>query len=213
MPVITISRQYGSGGSSIAQLLADRLGWVLIDNEFVDRVAERAGLSRQEVQAQEERVPSLMERLADALAISSPEVFVATGEPPATGLGTEERVVRATEAVIAQAVQEQGRLILVGRGAQACLAQRKDTLHVYIVAPRDARIEAAMKRLGMDRAAAQEYVDKTDDGRRRYVKTHYARRWDDAANYHLVLNTGAFTHEQCADLVVAAAAIRGWPGS
>ena len=82
MPVITISRQYGSGGSHVARLVAARTGWQLIDNEFVDRVAEQAGLSRSEVEEREERVPTLVERLARALASSSPEVFVAAAEAP-----------------------------------------------------------------------------------------------------------------------------------
>lgn len=212
MPVITISRQYGSGGSEIAQRLARRLGWSLIDNEFVDRVAQRAGLPPQEVASRQERVPGLIERLAGALAISSPEVFVATGEAPSAGLDTEERLVRATEAVIAQAVREEQHLILVGRGAQAYLAERTDTLHVYVVAPRDARIEAVMQRLGLDREAAAEEVDRTDEGRRRYVKTHYGRKWEDAANYHLVVNTGFFGIDECVDLIAAAVRTKGWSG-
>jgi cytidylate kinase len=210
VPVITISRQYASGGSDIARLVAARLAWQLVDNEFVDRVAERVGLSPDEVAEREERVPGLAERLARALAISSPEVFVATGEPPETRFGSEAELVRATEAVINRAVREERHLIMVGRGAQAHLARHEDTLHVYIVAPREARVAAAMERLGVDRKEAEEAVDKTDDGRRRYVKAYYDRHWEDATNYHLALNTAVFTYEQCADLIAAAARARGW---
>ena len=210
MPVITISRQYASGGSDIARLVAERLGWQLVDNEFVDRVAERAGLTPDEVAEREERVPGLAERLARALAITSPEVFVATGEPPEPRFGSEADLVRATEAVINQAVQEERQLILVGRGAQAHLAQHEDTLHVYVVAPRELRVEAAMRRLKVERGDAEEAVDEIDGGRRRYVKTYYDRHWEDASNYHLALNTGVFTYEQCADLIIEAARARGW---
>ena len=210
MPVITISRQYASGGSVIAQLVGQHLGWRVVDNDFVDRVAERAGLSRDEVEANEERVPTLTERLADALAISSPEVFVSTGEAPDTLLGSEERMVRATEAVIGEVVREEEQLVLVGRGAQAILAERSDTLHVFIVAPRETRIEAAVERLSIEPGKAEQKVDKTDDGRRRYVKAHYDRRWEDPVNYHLILNTGVFSCEQCAELIVEAARKRGW---
>ena len=209
MPVITVSRQYASGGSAIAALVSERLAWPVIDNDFVDRVAQRAGLSTQEVESQEERVPSLMERLAGALAISSPEVFVSTGEGLDARLGNEERMVRATEAVITQATQE-GNLIIVGRGAQAHLAERDDALHVFIVGPREHRIRAAMERLGMTEDQATEAVDRADEGRRRYVKTYYDRHWEDADNYHLVLNTGVFSCEQCADLIVTGVRLRGW---
>jgi cytidylate kinase len=210
MPVITISRQYASGGSDIARLVAERLGWQLVDNEFVDRVAERAGITPDEVAEREERVPGLAERLARALAISSPEVFVATGEPPEPRFGSEAELVRATEAVINEAVQTEHQLILVGRGAQAHLAQHEDTLHVYVVAPRELRVAAAARRLKVETGDADEAVDEIDNGRRRYVKTYYDRHWEDAGNYHLSLNTGIFSYEQCADLIIEAARARGW---
>jgi cytidylate kinase len=208
--VITISRQYAAGGSNVARLLSDRLGWPVIDNEFVDQVAEQAGLPREVVEEREERVPGLAERLARALAVSSPEVFVTTGEPPDTQTATEGDLVRATEAVIAKAVEHTPNLILVGRGAQAYLGRRGDALHVLVVGPRDARIAAAIKRLGVSPHDAEATVDEKDEGRRRYVKTNYGRAWDEAANYDLVVNTGTFGYEQTVDLIVEAAKRRGW---
>lgn len=210
MPVITISRQFASGGSNIAKLVAERLGWEVVDSELVGRVAEQAGLSPSEVAAREERVPSLIERIARALTVSSPEVFVTTGEPPEARFDRESDLVRATEAVVAQAVREEPRLVLVGRGSQAILAQHEDALHVFVVAPREMRIEAAMQRLGIDRDEAEEMLDQTDGGRRRYVKTYYDRDWEHAENYHLVVNTGVFSYQQAADLIVQAARARGW---
>lgn len=209
MPVITVSRQYASGGSQIAQLAATRLGWELIDNEFVDRVAQLAGLPREEVEQREERVTGFMERLARTLAGSSPELFMtATGETPVAA-PPEEAIVRVTERVIAEAVRHD-RVILVGRGAQAYLGQREGTLHVYVVAPLEARIQRAMERLKVDRKEAERATHEIDDGRRQYVKTYYGRRWDDPANYDLILNSGPFSYEQCADLMEAAAKLRGW---
>lgn len=207
MSVITISRQYGSGGSDVARLVAERLGWSLIDNDFVERVAQRAGVTAEEVQRQEERVPSLVERLARALAISAPEMFAAATEPTPPP-PAEDRLVKMTEAVIAE-VAGHDHAVLVGRGAQAYLAERTNTLHVYVVAPREARIEAAMHRLAVDRKTAERTTDETDGGRRRYVRTYYGRVWDDASAYDLVINAGKFTHEQAADLIVEAARGRG----
>lgn len=213
MPVITISRQFGSGGSNIAKLVAERLGWEVVDSEMVALVAQQAGLSPSEVAAREERVPSLIERVARALAISSPEVFVTTGEPPAARFDRESDLVRATEAVVAQAVREEPRLVLVGRGSQAILAQHEDALHVFVVAPRELRIQATMQRLGVGRDEAAEMLDGADAGRRRYVKTYYSRDWEHAENYHLVVNTGVLGYDQAADLIVEAARARGWVGA
>lgn len=210
MPVITISRQFAAGGSMVAGLVADRLGWQLVDNEFVDRVAAQAGVPPEEVAEREERVPALIERVARALAVSSPEVFVAAAGPTEARFDRESDLVRATEAVIAEAVRDTPKLILVGRGAQACLAQREDSLHVFLVGPIQDRVAAAITRLGIDRHEAEERIERTDTGRRRYVKTYYDREWDNAANYHLVINTGVFDYNQAADLVVKAAEMRGW---
>jgi CMP/dCMP kinase len=207
MSVITISRQFGSGGSDIAQLVAGRLGWTLIDNEFVDRVAERAGCSTAEVQQQEERVPTLIERLARALTVSAPEMFAAAADPQ-VALPPEDRIARITETVIGEAVQD-GHVVMVGRGAQAYLAERGGTLHVYVVAPREQRVAAIRQRLGLSPEDAARRLDEVDGGRQRYVRLHYAREWDDAANYDLVVNTSRFTYEQAAALIVAAAQARG----
>jgi cytidylate kinase len=206
MAVITISRQYGSGGSDIARRVAARLGWELIDNQFVDRVAERAGMDPVDVERHEERVPSLVERLAQALAISSPEVFVATAEPP-EAVTHEDRIVEMTERVIAEAVQH-GDVVMVGRGAQAYLAEWERTLHTYIVAPRAARIAAVMQRLAVDEDEAARTVDDIDKNRERYVKSHYKRQWGHPANYHLCLNSEALGYDGCAEAVAEAAKVR-----
>lgn len=181
----------------------------MIDNEFIDRVAKLAGLPREEVERREERVPSFVERLARAMAGTAPELFVASGGATIIPPPREEDIVRITEAVISQAVQHE-RVVLVGRGAQAYLGQRSGTLHVYIIAPRELRIQRAMERLKIDRKEAEKTVDEIDEGRRRYVRTHYRRQWDDPLNYHLVLNTGVLSYERSAELIVEAARLEGW---
>lgn len=210
MPVITVSRQYASGGSEIARLAAERLQWELVDNEFVDRVARLAGLPREEVEQHEERVTGFMERLARTLTSSSPELFMTPAAgPPVTVEPPEEEIVQLTERVIAEAVRHD-RVILVGRGAPAFLAQREGTLHVLVVAPLEVRVRRAMERLQVEHKDAERTIHEIDEGRRLYVKTYYGRRWDDPANYHLVLNTDVFSYEQSAELIGAAVSLRGW---
>ena len=87
MPIVTISRMYGSGGSEVAEQVAHALGWDLLDNELVDAVAVRLGVSSAEVSAREERVPSLAERFADALSLGVPEAMPAATVAALTGLG------------------------------------------------------------------------------------------------------------------------------
>src|SRR5712691_3651142 len=152
-PVITITRQYASGGSEVARLVTAELGWDVIDNEFVDEVARRAGLPPEEVAQREERAPGLLERLARTLAAASPEMFMAAAAVPPVEQD-EETLVKVTERVIAEAAAH-GRIVLVGRGAQAVLAQRPDALHVYVVASKPWRIQLAVARLGVDPANAE----------------------------------------------------------
>ena len=209
MPIITISRQYASGGANIAALVAKSLGWDLVDNAFVDRVAALGGMPPEEVARLEERVPSFVERLARALAGSSPELFLTAGDVTAEAAPPEQRMIRLTEAVIVRAV-EQDRVVIVGRGAQAYLGNREGTLHVYVVAPRDVRIKRAAERNRVDLAEAERLVDETDDNRRRYVKTHYGRKWEDAGNYDLALNSDALGYEGCATIIGEAARLKGW---
>src|SRR5919197_5351869 len=121
-PVITITRQYASGGSDIARLVAAALDWTVIDNEFVDEVARRAGLPAEAVAEQGGRAPGLLERLARTLAVASPELFMTAAAVPRAEQD-EATIAQLTERVIAEAAAK-GRAVLVGRGAQALLAQR-----------------------------------------------------------------------------------------
>ncbi len=207
-PVITLTRQYASGGSDIAQLVAQRLGWEVIDNEFVDEVARRAGLPATEVAQKEERAPGLLERLARTLTVASPEMFMTTATVPQVE-ADEAAIVKLTERVIAEAAAH-GRMVLVGRGAQALLAQRPDALHVYVVASKPWRVKLAIERLGVDPANADKVVDETDRQRDQYVKSYYGRARQDVVNYDLVVNAARLGIEGAAALIVAEARRRGW---
>jgi CMP/dCMP kinase len=207
-PVITITRQYASGGSDVARLVAAQLEWDVIDNEFVAEVARRAGLPADEVAQREERAPGLLERLARTLAAASPEMFIASAGAPRVAQD-EGALVQLTERVIAEAAAH-GRIVLVGRGAQAVLAQRPDALHVYVVASKPWRMKLAVARLGVPATEAEKVVDETDRQRDHYVKTYYVRHRQDLVNYDLVVNTERLGIEGAAALVVAEARKRKW---
>lgn len=207
-PVITVTRQYASGGSDVARLAAAALDWIVIDNEFVDEVARRAGLPAAEVAEHDERAPGLLERLARTLAAESPETLVAAAVVPRAEQD-EATIVKMTERVIADAAAE-GRVVLVGRGAQALLAQRPDALHVYVVASKPWRVKLAVERLGVPPGDAERMVDETDRQRDQYVKTYYGRHRQELANYDLVVNTERLGIEGAAALLVAEAKRRRW---
>jgi cytidylate kinase len=205
--LITISRQYGAGGSEVAKRVADALGWRLVDNELVEKVGARAGLSAEEIAGIEERTPSFIERLAQVLATSTPELF-----PPPTGTVpelSEATLVRITEAVVAEAAAE-GRAVLVGRAAPAVLAREREALHVKLVASRPFRIRVAATRLGLDLKDAERVMQQTDAQRERYHREHYGRDWSDPVGYHMMLNTERLGYDGTVAIIVAEAGRRGW---
>ena len=205
--LITISRQYGAGGSEVGRRVAEALGWRLVDNELVERVAERAGLTTAEVADREERTPTFIERLSRVLASSTPELFApATGTVPEL---SEPALVRITEAVVAEVAAE-GRVVLIGRAAPAVLDRTDDALHVKLVASPAFRVRLAAERLGMDVKDAERIMKETDEARARYHRERYQRDWRDAVNYHMVLNSERLGLDGAAAVVVGEARRRGW---
>jgi CMP/dCMP kinase len=202
MAVITISRLYGSGGSEVAQRVADALGWELLDNAIVDAVAARLDMSADEVVAREERVPSLVERLASAMTLGSPEMLI-TGEHP-LGAPSEEQIVATTSQIVDEAVSR-GHVVLVGRGAQCQLAEREDAFHVFCYAPRRDLVTRAATRLGVSEAEAARVVDETNRAREQYVKRNWDRAWRSVDNYHLCVNTSWVGIESAAEMIVSSA--------
>jgi len=201
--IITISRMFGSGGSDVAARVARHLGWSLLDNAVVDEVAERLGVSRSEVESLEERVPSLAERIASSLALSAPELAVPVDDAPMMQTA-ETRIVGVTQRVMQEAVQG-GNAVLVGRGAQALLAERQDALHVFCYAPKRFLVEYAIAHRGINPANAEHEVDKRNKQREQYVRRHFNRDWRAFDNYHLCVDTGRLGIETAADVVIYAA--------
>lgn len=206
MPVITISRMFGSGGSEIAQRVSNALGWTLLDNAFVERVAGRLHATPAVVEAIEEKAPSLTERIANALAYGAQEILSAPLRAPLPP--AEERVIEVTRDVIDDAVAR-GPVVLVGRGAQMRLATREDAIHVLCTAPRDAAIDRIMKREHVSATDAARRIDDENNRRAQFVKRYWNRGWLDASNYHLCINTAWIGLDGASALIVRMAREHG----
>jgi len=204
VPILTLSRLYGSGGSEVAALTAKLLGWSLLDNTVVDAVATRMGLSVAEVRDREERVPSLVERLTSAMAMGSQEWVspIADAKRP-----TDEQLIEVTRHIIEEAIAR-GPVVVVGRGAQEMLAEREDALHVFCYAPRKALVARTMQREGMRAEEATRLVDSTNKERDQWVRLHWERDRRAHENYDLSVNTERLGIEGSAQLIVGAAKSR-----
>ena len=202
MSIITVSRLYGSGGSEVAALVARELRWSLLDNAVVDAVAERLGIAPALVAAREERVPSLVKRLVDTMALGSQEwltPIAAAKRPP-----TDEQLVEMTRHIVEEAIAR-GPLVIVGRGAQSMLAERTDALHVFCYASRAALIARAMERERINEEQAARNVDETNEQREQWVRRHWNRAWRAHENYHLSVNTEWLGVDGAAEVITAVA--------
>lgn len=204
--IITVSRQMGAGGAELARRVADALGWRVVDNELVEAIAARAGLPATEVALKEEQAPGFFDRLLRTLTTAAPEIQAAPDEVAEL---EEAKLVAVTESVVADVARE-GRIVLVGRAASAVLSTDRDALHVKVVAPKEARVRAVAERAGLDADVARDRVEASDASRSRYHRQYYHRDWNDAAHYHLVLNSAALGLEAAVATVVGRA--KGlWP--
>jgi len=206
--IITISRELGAGGSEVARRVAECLSWRVVDNELVDQIAVRTGLSPAEVRDREERAPGFAERLIRMLTKAAPEMLSPAAErvPELE----EAKLVRITQTVVEEIARE-GRVVLVGRAAPVVLSRDRDALHLKVVAPKAARIDVVMARLGIGREEAAAEIEASDANRKRYHEQYYERDWCDASHYHLVLNTAALGVEQAVATIVGRAKTL-WPG-
>src|SRR3954464_3009586 len=202
MPFVTISRMYGSGGSEIAERVAQSLGWTLYDNDIVDAIAARSGLPAAEVADREERGPSLVERISGAFTLGTPEAMPAFVEGSVTT--PDEEIVATTRAIIEEAVKK-GPAVLVGRGAQCLLAERSDGLHVFCHAPTAALVKYAVANLSIPPGEAEKKVHDMNKQREQYVQRHWGRKWMSPLNYHLSIDTSFYGIDGAADLIARAA--------
>jgi cytidylate kinase len=200
LAILTVSRLYGSGGSEVAAIVAEKLGWTLLDNAVVDAVAARMGLSVAEVQAREERLTS-------AMAMGSQEWMSPIADAKQV---TDEQLIEVTRHVIEEAILR-GPLVVVGRGTWQMLAEREDTLHVFCYAPRKALIARTMKREGISSEEATRLVDDTNKQRDQWVRLHWERDRRALENYDLSVNTERLGIEGSAELIVSAAKSRFAP--
>lgn len=186
MPIITISRMYGSGGSEVAAATARELGWALLDNAVVDSVAARTGLPAPEVAAREERVSSLTERLVEAMAMTSGEMLSPVAS--ARFAPSDAYLLEVTRRVIEDAATH-GPVVIVGRGAQEMLGSREDLLSIFCYAPRRALVRRVMARDQLGGEAAAKRVDEVNRQRAQWVDAHWSRAWAAPEHYHLCVNT------------------------
>jgi len=195
--IITIEREYGSGGGEIAQLLANRLGWNLWDQKLTEEIARLANCPKNVVEVREEKNDPLYYRLFKSFMRGSYEGSI---NAPNLKLVDSETIFRMTKRVVEHAA-ESGNCVIVGRGSQQFLRNRQDTFRVFLYAPREDKIHRLMRR-GKSEQEAEELVDTVDRERADFIQRYFNVEWPDRAIYHAMMNT-AIGCEAVADMVLS----------
>jgi cytidylate kinase len=182
--IVTIEREYGSGGGEIAHLLATQLGWKLWDQLLTEEIARLANCPKAVVEVREERNDPLYYRLFKSFLRGSYEGSINAHK---LNLVDSESILKITERVVQHAAKS-GNSVIVGRGAQHFLRIRPDTLRVFLYAPRENKVRRLLAR-GKSEKDAQQLVDTVDRERADFIQKYFNVEWPDRAVYHSMINT------------------------
>jgi len=182
--IVTIEREYGSGGGEIAQLLAKQLGWKLWDQLLTEEIARLAECPKAVVERREERTDPLYYRLFKSFLRGSYEGSLNAHKLKVVD---SESILKITERVVQHAAKT-GNSIIVGRGSQQFLRNRQDTLRVFLYAPREDKVRRLLAR-GKSEVEAEHLVDTVDRDRVDFIQKYFGVEWPDRAVYHTMINT------------------------
>jgi cytidylate kinase len=182
--VITIEREYGSGGGEIAQKVADRLGWKLWDQLLTNEIARRMKCDCSVVEEHEEKRDPLYYRLLKAFMRGSHEGSL---NAPRLKMADTECIREVAESVVKEAA-EGGNCVIVGRGSAYYLQGRRDAFHVFVYAP----VGDKVRRLrvgGKSESEAAQLAETVDRDRAAFIKQYFGVEWPDRSRFHLMVNS------------------------
>lgn len=190
--IITVSRQFGSGGRSIAKMIAEALGYDYYDIELTNKVAEETGFDPAYIADAGEYAPG-KSILSYALGNSAPH-----------GIGQHINAsdyLWATQSRIITELAEKGNCVIVGRCADYILRDRNDCLNVFIHADDTYRAKRIVELYGVRDKSPQKRLEEKDGRRRANYKYFTGREWGKTENYHIALDSSILGSELCVKLV------------
>ena len=182
--IITVEREYGSGGGEVAQLLSERLGWKLWDHLLTEEIARLANCPKAVVEVREERNDPLYYRLFKSFLRGSYEGSINAYK---LKLVDSETILKMTERVVRHAAGK-GNCVIVGRGSQHFLEDNPETLRVFLYAAREDKVRRVMAG-GKTESEAQELVDTVDRDRIDFIQRYFDVEWPTRSLFHIMLNT------------------------
>jgi hypothetical protein len=208
MGIVTVSAAYGAAGAEIAPAVAEQLGLPFHDRAIPAQVAGRLGVTLEEAEANDETVVRGLWRLVASLGTMPDPVG---GVLPTSTLPDARAYRQQTERVLAEIADGAGGVVL-GRAGALVLRDRVDALHVRLDGPTERRLAAAAGRSGRTLEEVRREMEANDRAREAYVRHFYRCDPAEAAHYHLVVDSTAFSIDTVVELVVTAARSRGIGG-
>lgn len=188
--IITISRQFGSGGRSIGKEVAEKLGYAYYDSELVLQVAEKTGLH-----------PSYIEDAGEYAPGKSILSYAFSNGASAGSMNASDYLWSGQCSVIME-LAEKGNCVIVGRCADYILREREDCLNVFIYADKEYRAKHIVERYGVRDKSPEKRLEEKDTKRKVNYKYFTGRNWGEVENYHISLDSSALTPEKCVDIIV-----------
>jgi cytidylate kinase len=195
--IITIGRQYGSGGREIGQRLAKKLGIPYYDKELIAMAAKKSGI-------REDLLKEIDERATNSFLYS---LVMGVGAFGTRGIGTEDLPINDRLFLIQNdlihEIASEGPCVIVGRCADYILENKFNCVNVFIHAPMEFRMKRAMEVYGLSKAGLENKINKIDKGRASYYNYYSNRTWGKVDNYHLTFDSSVLGIEKSVDLIAA----------
>ena len=185
--VITVGRQYGSGGREIGKLLSEMFGIGYYDRELMMEAARRSGLCEEFFEKNDEKVPgSLMHVLTTAFSFNP-------------GFSEDSLFKFQSDAI--RSLAEQGSCVIVGRSADYILRENPYCYNIFIHAPEEVRIRNIMQREGLSEKAAADRMERINKTRAAYYNFYTDKQWGESASYHLSIDSSVLGIQRSAEYI------------
>jgi cytidylate kinase len=183
--VLTVNREFGSGGGRIAQTIAGWLGWKLLDRDIIDAIAYAAHVEPNVVRHYDEHVDSWLRRInQQAMRSAALAAGLELGE---NSVFDAEEMVKISQKIIEKAHSD-GNCVIVGRGSQCVLQHRPDVYHVFVYAPYQERVARLRARLEKG-VNAEQRIRTVDEERAKYLQQYFSKSWNNPHLYDLMISS------------------------
>lgn len=191
--IITISREFGSGGRLIGKSLAEKLNVPFYDKQLLDMIAEESGFCKEMIEgAQKKAKNSFLYSLASAMG---------TGEAGPESLSLNERFFLAQFDTIRK-IADEGSCVIVGRCSDYILRGLPEATHVFIYAEEADKIKRAVEEYGVPEEDVKKMMKDTDKARANYYSYHTGRKWGEHVNYNISIDSGYISVDDIVDLIL-----------